>query len=134
MVRGKLAQEDVIDIFGEGGLYTKYLIGEIHADFLDLDNEEDSATSSRQRIIEDDPRYVDLKSYLGEELKYIQSVWTGHRNEQGVDKAEEIPEVREWLDTPGTDHRKKAASKSNPSCAARRWYLYVWWLDDRVPP
>jgi len=35
MVRGKLAQEDILEDFVEGGMYTKYLIGELHADFLD---------------------------------------------------------------------------------------------------
>ncbi|GAH59232.1 unnamed protein product, partial [marine sediment metagenome] len=33
MVRGKLAQEDILKDFTEGGLFSKYLIGEIHADF-----------------------------------------------------------------------------------------------------
>ena len=41
MVRGKLAQEDILEDFTEGGLYTKYLIGEIHADFLDIDDQEE---------------------------------------------------------------------------------------------
>ena len=34
MVRGKLAQEDILDDFTEGGLYTKYLIGEASCGFL----------------------------------------------------------------------------------------------------
>ena len=61
MVRGKLAQEDILEEFGEGGLYTKYIFGEIHANFLDLDDQEDIATTSRQRLIEEDPRYQALK-------------------------------------------------------------------------
>ncbi len=69
MVRGKLAQEDILEEFGEGGLYTKYLFGEIHADFLDLDDQDDIATTSRQRLIEEDPRYEALKSKLNDELK-----------------------------------------------------------------
>ena len=64
MVRGKLAQEDLLDSFNEGGVYIKYVFGELHADFLDLDDEEDIATSSRQRIIEDDPRYVELVEFI----------------------------------------------------------------------
>lgn len=43
LVRGKLAQEDILEVFSEGGMYTKYLIGEIEADFLDLDDREDIA-------------------------------------------------------------------------------------------
>ena len=34
MVRGKLAQEDILKDFPEGGLYTKYIIGEILRRFL----------------------------------------------------------------------------------------------------
>lgn len=64
LVRGKLAQEDILSDFRIGGLYTKFLIGEINADFLDTDDDKDIATSNRQRIIEDDSRYVDLKNFL----------------------------------------------------------------------
>ena len=70
IVRGKLAQEDILEEFGEGGLYTKYIFGEIHADFLDLDDHEDIATTSRQRLIEEDPRYQALKKKLLLELKH----------------------------------------------------------------
>ena len=49
MVRGKVAQEDILDEFIEGGMYTKYIFGELQADFLDSDDEEDIATSSRQK-------------------------------------------------------------------------------------
>ena len=77
MVRGKLAQEDILEDFQEGGLYTKYLIGEIHADFLDLDDADDIATSNRQEIIKDDRRYKALQEWVRNELKNIQSLWTG---------------------------------------------------------
>ena len=77
MVRGKLAQEDILEEFGEGGLYTKYIFGEIHANFLDLDNQEDIATTSRQRLIEEDPRYQALKIKLLLELKHIQGKMDG---------------------------------------------------------
>ena len=80
MVRGKVAQEDMLDEFSEGGMYTKYIFGELQADFLDTDEEEDIATSSRQKILEDDPRYLALKEFVRAELKYIQSKWTDLRN------------------------------------------------------
>lgn len=63
MVRDKLAQEDILAEFTEGGMYTKYIIGELHADFLDLDDRDDIATSSRQDIIKFDPRYVHLRQW-----------------------------------------------------------------------
>lgn len=108
MVRGKLAQEDILGEYGEGGIYSKYIIGEIHADFLDVDELDDIATTSRQRIVEDDPRYSCLKGKLGEELKAIQSQWTDLRNKQGTRTATAIPEIEQWYSELKPDHRNAA--------------------------
>ena len=108
MVRGKLAQEDILEEFGEGGLYTKYIFGEIHADFLDVDEQEDIATTSRQRLIEEDPRYQALKAKLLLELKHVQSVWTELRNQQGQDKALAFPQIKEWFGQLDPDQGKAA--------------------------
>ncbi|MGB7987594.1 MAG: ATP-binding protein [Terracidiphilus sp.] len=110
MVRGKLAQEDVLESFNEGGMYTKYLIGEIHADFLDQDDKEDIATSSRQRIVEDDARYTLLTRFLSKELKNIQNRWTDLRNDEGEKKALEIVAVKNWFDSLSVESRKRAKS------------------------
>lgn len=108
MVRGKLAQEDILEEFGEGGLYTKYLFGEVHADFLDLDDEDDIATTSRQRLIEEDPRYRALKNKLNAELKWIESRWTQLRNQQGTDEALMFPQIKEWFGCLDGDQKKSA--------------------------
>ena len=110
LVRGKLAQEDILEEFSEGGLYSKYIIGEIHADFLDQDDEDDIATTSRQRIVEEDARYQALKDKLLSELKVIQNVWTAQRNEGGREVAVQIPQIKEWYSSLSSDHRV-AASK-----------------------
>ena len=110
MVRGKLAQEDILEDFVEGGMYTKYLIGEIHADFLDTDEEADSATTSRQEIKKDDLRYVALKDWVLGELKNIQSRWTNLRNEEGTKWALEVPAINEWFNSLGKDNKKRAQS------------------------
>lgn len=108
MVRGKLAQEDVLEEFGEGGLYSKYIFGEIHADFLDQDNADDIATTSRQRIIEDDPRYQALKLKLQTELRAIANNWTDLRNEQGKEVAVATPQIKTWYESLNPDHKKAA--------------------------
>lgn len=108
MVRGKLAQEDILESFTEGGVYSKYLFGEIHADFLDIDDRDDIATSSRQKIIEDDPRYLSLKSFLYQELKNIQNQWTDLRNLAGVERALEIPALKEWFEELKGDLKRSA--------------------------
>ena len=108
IVRGKLAQEDILEEFGEGGLYTKYILGEIHADFLDMDDEDDIATTSRQKLIEEDPRYQALRSKLQSELKHIQSRWTDLRREQGTKQALVYPEIQEWFKELNSDQQKAA--------------------------
>lgn len=105
MVRGKMAQEDILEEFGEGGIYSSYVIGEIHADFLDVDDKDDTATTGRQRLIEDDPRYQALKKKIGDELKFIQNEWTGLRNRDGPDVALAIPGIREWYGTLAPSHK-----------------------------
>ena len=71
LARGKVALEDILDSFREGGLYTKYIIGELEADFLDLTDAEDIATSSRQDFIQSDERFVQLRGFVERELKYL---------------------------------------------------------------
>ena len=96
LVRGKLALEDILYLFNEGGLYTKYLIGEIEADFLDLTDKDDIATSSRQDFIQNDERFRILKNFIQKELKFIEKKRVSYKEEQGVQKAEEIPALQEW--------------------------------------
>lgn len=110
MVRGKLAQEDILADFSEGGLYTKYLIGEIHADFLDRDDSDDIATTNRQEIIKDDPRYRALQQWVRGELKHIQSRWTTLRTEQGAKEASQIHAIAEWLAGLNRGERRQAKS------------------------
>ena len=104
-VRGKMAQEDLLGDFAERGIYASYLIGELRVDGLDTttgyepDRDEDAATSSRQRIVEDDPRYVALKRFVGGELKHIQGRWSELRVDAGARAAAQIPAVKDWIET-----------------------------------
>ena len=108
MVRGKLAQEDILEDITEGGVYTKYIIGEIHADFLDDDKLDDIATSNRQEIKKNDPRYIALRSWVNEELRHIKNQWTDLRNKSGIKEATQIPAINNWLKRLGKDKRKQA--------------------------
>ncbi len=117
LVRGKLGQEDILSEYTEGGLYSKYLIGEINADFFDEDTLEDMATSSRQEYRRDDERFVALKQFIYNELKYIQGKWTDLRNESGEEKARELlPVIDTWFGSLKGDNRtyaKKMFGKIN---------------------
>lgn len=99
LARGRIIQENILDNFSDGRLYTKYLIGEINADFLDDNLLPDMAASSRQKLIEDDERYSVLTSYLKSILNDIANKWTEYRNEDGVKEAvHNYPKVAEWLE------------------------------------
>lgn len=110
LVREKLAQEDILEEFGEDGIYASYVFGELHADFLDTDDEDDIATSSRQKIIESDPRYIALRKFIRDQLKEIQKNWTDLRNKDGESIARQIPAIDRWFEKLGQDQRQKAQS------------------------
>lgn len=111
VVRGKVAQEDILHQFRKGGLITKYMYGEIQADFLDEDDEDDIATSSRQKIVEDEPRYHALKTFIGKELDYIWAKTNKLKAKKGVEKALDYhPAIKEWYDSLNKKLKKKADS------------------------
>lgn len=116
MVRGKIADENLLDKYEEGGIYSSYLVGEIHADFLDNDDENDIATTNRQKIIESDPRFMALKESVRKNLKNIQGKWTQLRTADGVKEASKIPEVDQWfktLDRPNKNIAERLFGKIN---------------------
>ena len=107
--RGRLFHENVLDRLNDGRLYTKYLTGQIEADFLDVDDEPDIATSDRQRVQEDDPRYVALITFLRETLSEVEKRWNEWRRKHEVEKAKQVsPALTEWLDQLAEGHRKSA--------------------------
>jgi hypothetical protein len=103
-MRGKMAQEDILADFSERGVYASYLLGELRVEGLDLydgpetEHDDDAATTSRQRLVEDDERYQTLKGFIARELKHIQTRWADLRADAGAEKALEIPAVRSWME------------------------------------
>lgn len=106
--RGKVALENILDVYRDGGLYTKFLIGEIRADFLDETDKEDIATSSRQDYIQNDERFIKLKKFIESELKYIQRERANYKEKEGTKKAIEIPEVKLWFNELKGDVKQSA--------------------------
>lgn len=107
--RGRLFHENILDKVNDGRLYTKYLTGQIEADFLDEDDEPDIATSDRQRVQEDDPRYAQLLAFLRSRLTQVEKRWTEWRRKHEVDKAKETsPALAEWFETLPEGFRKSA--------------------------
>jgi len=98
LMRGKVAQEDILQEYRLGGMITKYIFGEFHADFLD-DGEDDIATTSRQRLAEDHPRYIALKNFVEAELRYIWTETNKLKEQREFDTAiTSNPHVKRWYD------------------------------------
>lgn len=110
LARGKLIHEDVLKDLKEGGVYSKYLIGEIYADFMDANELPDIVTSDRQSVNQDDERYQKLKAYVRTILKSIENQWSGLRNEVGTERALQHPAIQAWYGRLKGD-RKKSAQK-----------------------
>lgn len=107
--RGRLFHENILESVNDGRLYTKYLTGQIEADFLDTDEEPDIATSGRQRIQEDDPRYVALRSFLQSKLSLIEGDWNAWRRKYEVKQArKDSPALEEWFASLPVGYRKVA--------------------------
>ena len=97
--RGRLYRENILDKINDGRIYTKYLTGQIEADFLDVDDSPDIATSDRQRIQEDDERYEKLLEFLRIGLTKIEKRWSEWRKKHETEKAkEQSPALKEWFD------------------------------------
>lgn len=108
MVRGKMAKENILPELSSTALYTKYLMGEIYADFLDEDEHEDIATSNRQDFFEDDERYRALISTLQTYIAKVRSDWENFRSDEGISNACKYEVVKSWYDELKGDDKKSA--------------------------
>lgn len=116
--RGRLFHENILDKINEGRFYTKYLTGQIEADFLDEDSEPDIATSDRQRIQEDDPRYEALLEFLSISLKKIKEKWDVWRRKYELEKIQEThPALTQWFDSLPSGYSTSAKTLIAKLCA-----------------
>jgi len=106
---GKLIHEDILKDVKEGGVFTKYLIGELRADFLDFDDQPDIMTTGRQMVKEDEERFILLKKYFKDKvLSAVDSKWENWRKEGAVKKALQNVKINEWFGTLTPDKQKFA--------------------------
>lgn len=108
LARGKVALEDILESLRINGLYAKYVIGEVEADFLDLTSLEDIATSSRQDFIQGDERFTALRDFLKGELAALRDSRVQMKADEGERRAVEIPAVKEWYDSLKGDGKAEA--------------------------
>lgn len=108
---GRVFEEDILLGFGSAKVFTSYLVGEVIADFLDKNDMPDMATSSRQKLQENDPRFIVLKNFLEDKLRTIDKNWDEWRRAQGVDEIQkETPALTTWLGSLKS-HEKNVAEK-----------------------
>ena len=108
LAHGKLVHEDVLAHVKQGGLFTKYVMGELHADFLDADELEDIATSDRQHLKEGDERYIALMKVVVDAVRVVGSDWLKRRRKDATDKACRYRSIKEWYASLGADARSAA--------------------------
>lgn len=108
---GKLVHENLLKDMKEGGVWTKYIIGEIDADFMDDNDEEDIITSARQSLKEDDERFIALKKFLQDGvIREIATNWQKWRPKKASEKVlRERKNIRRWYDRLGADQKDNAA-------------------------
>ncbi|MDE2856973.1 MAG: ATP-binding protein [Chloroflexota bacterium] len=106
---GKLVHENMLKDMKEGGVWTKYVIGEIDANYLDSD-EEDIITSARQSLQEDHPRFTQLKEFIQQGvIREIATNWLRWRRKEGERKSlRDRPNVRRWYDLLQGDQKDHA--------------------------
>lgn len=106
LARKRPIHEGIIDKLDFSRVFGNYVTGQIEADFLDDDDEDDIATSDRQRLIEDDPRVQGLHSFLRDAFQAASEQWNAERpRRKARDAFEEFPALREWHDSlPGWQH------------------------------
>ena len=98
LARKRPIQEGIIDKLDFSRIFGNYVTGQIRADFLDLDGEDDIATSDRQRLIEDDPRVTALQRFLRDAFLTAADQWSEHRPKRKAKKAlDDHPELETWV-------------------------------------
>ena len=106
--KGKLIEENLLPEMDDSRLFTEYIVGEIDADFMDLDELDDIVTSNRQSVKRDDPRYESLSRIVKHSLNVIGNQWTELRNRTSLSEATKDKSVAEWYNSLKVGQQKYA--------------------------
>lgn len=85
---GRVFQEDMLKDIGNAKIFNSYLVGEIHADFLDAD-EIDRATANREAVKIGDPLVTAVRGWLKDALSTIADQWDEWRRQQNTESDDE---------------------------------------------
>jgi hypothetical protein len=118
---GRVFQVDVLNEIGDARHFNQYIVGEVHADFLDDDNT-DRATASRESVKHNDPKYMSLTGHLKTVLAIIRDQWDVWRVALQLDPSEKTSEIIEdWLKGLPDARDRKSAEKLIGSIARTRF-------------
>ena len=99
LARKRPIQEGIVDKLDFSRIFGNYVTGQIEADFLDLDEYDDIATSDRQRLIEDDERVLGLQRVLREAFVKAADQWSALRPKKEVaDVFARWPQLKVWVE------------------------------------
>lgn len=107
MARGKLVQEPTL--FGVSGgkdIVNPYIIGEIHAEFLDA--EKDLIATYRASVVWESEEGQALQSWGQRTVRHISYDWSKKRAERKEEVIREDPEFKEWLEHLSRPEKKLA--------------------------
>lgn len=108
---GRVFEEDILLEFGSAKVFTSYLVGELIVDFLDDNELPDMATSSRQKLQQNDPRYPVLKGFFERALQQIDKDWDTWRREKGAEDAKKNSQaLSDWLGSLKSSEQKAATN------------------------
>ncbi len=114
---GRLFQEDILAELGDARYFNSYIVGEIHADFLDRDGI-DRATASREAIKHDDEKFQKLRAQLKQSLKIVRDQWDEWRRLLGYVKSPDAnPAIQRWIASFKNPIERKAADRLMTSIA-----------------
>jgi hypothetical protein len=100
LARKRPIQEGIVEKLDFSKVFGNYVTGQIEADFLDLNDEDDIATSDRQRLIEDDDRVVALVAFLRQAFNTAAQKWSDMRpKKEAPDALDRYPKIKAWIDT-----------------------------------
>ncbi|QOD92074.1 ATP-binding protein [Lysobacter sp. CW239] len=108
---GRLWQEDLLSDIGDTRYFNSYIVGEVHADFLDSDDV-DRATSARESVIQHDPYYLAIRAHLITVMAEIRDQWDRWRSEVGgAPDGAGSDIINEWIESLEREADRKLARK-----------------------
>ncbi|MFY4815033.1 ATP-binding protein [Haloarcula sp. AONF1] len=112
MARGKTVQKPITFGVAEGGtrgqMALQYLVGEIHADFLD--EEQDLVATYRTEVLWDKPVASKLQDFIVDEIKDICATWPKKRREEQMEDIRDEEPYERYIE-PLDDRERGLADK-----------------------